>query len=306
VLVRVRAASLHPDVWHVMRGLPYVLRLGAGLRRPRRRVPGTDLAGHVERVGAKVTRFRPGDEVFGESIKGYQWRNGGAFAEYAAAPEEALASKPANLTFEQAAAIPTSGLIAYNGLREHGPIRPGERVLVNGAGGGVGLFAVQLAKAAGAHVTGVDRSGKLDAIRSAGADEALDGTRTDFTRDGRRYDLILDVPGNHPFSRCRSALTERGTYVLIGHDHYGAIGHRWLGSLPRFARLAVMSPFTSALPRPTFSMPSKRDGLAALRDLSEAGKLTPVIDRTYPLTEVREAIDRLQRGNVRGKVVICP
>lgn len=304
VLVRVRAASVHPDVWHVVSGRPYALRLmGSGLRRPKNRVPGTDVAGRVESVGRSVTRFRTGDEVFGETVRGMQWRNGGAFAEYASVPAGALAHKPVNVTFEQAAAVPTSGLITLLNLPE-GRLQPGQRVLVNGAGGGVGAFAVQIAKARGAEVTGVDSTQKLDLIRSLGADHVIDYTRTDFTRTAERYDLIFDIPGNHPFSACRRALTPDGTYVLIGHDRFGAAGGRWVGSLPRFFRLLVLSPFVRQLPNLSFATPSKKDSMAVLKELLEAGKLTPVIDRNYPLGEVPAAIRYLAGGTARGKVVI--
>jgi NADPH:quinone reductase-like Zn-dependent oxidoreductase len=206
VLVRVHAASVHPDVWHLVRGLPYVLRImGAGLLKPKNPVPGTDMAGHVESVGKDVTRFRPGDEVFGESVRGHQWHNGGAYAEYVSVAEDQLALKPADITFEQAAAIPTSGLIALQGLRHQGQLQPGQKVLINGAGGGVGAIAVQLAKAYGAEVTGVDSTGKLDLLRSLGADQVIDYTQEDFTQGGERYDLIVDIPGNHSFSECRRA-----------------------------------------------------------------------------------------------------
>lgn len=305
VLVRVRAASVHPDVWHVLWGRPYILRImGAGLVKPRNNVPGTDLAGRVESVGENVTRFRPGDEVFGESIKGYQWHNGGTFAEYVSASEDALALKPANVTFEQAAAVPTSGLIALANVRGQGRVRPGENVLVNGAGGGVGVFAVQLAKAYGAQVTGVDSGTKLDMLRSIGADRVIDYTREDFTRGSERYDLIVDIPGNHPFSDCRRVLTRQGRYVLIGHDQFGDVGRRWFGSLPRFARLMAMTPFVSQLPKLSFSMPPKKDSLDVLKEFLESGKLTPVVDRTYPLREVPEAIHYLESGQAQGKVVI--
>jgi NADPH:quinone reductase-like Zn-dependent oxidoreductase len=304
VLVRVRAASLHPDVWHVVRGRPYVLRLmGAGLRRPRNPVPGTDLAGTVQAVGQGVTRFKPGDEVFGECFTGYQWRNGGAFAEYAAVPADTLAPKPARLTFEQAAAVPTSGLLALSGLRDQGRIRTGDRVLVNGAAGGVGTFAVQLAKAFGAHVTAVDVTAKLDLLAAIGADRVLDGTRHDFTRAAERYDVVLDVPGHHPFSAVRQALTADGRYVLIGHDGYGAAG-AWLGSVPRFVALMARTPFARQLPPLDFKPPDKRGGMALLAGLIETGELTPVIDRTFPLAEVPAAIRHLEAGGARGKVVI--
>jgi NADPH:quinone reductase-like Zn-dependent oxidoreductase len=305
VLVRVHAASVHPDVWHVLRGLPYVLRImGAGLSKPKNSVPGTDVAGRVESVGKDVTRFRPGDEVFGESVRGHQWHNGGAYAEYTSVPEDQLALKPANISFEQAAAVPTSGLIALQGLHEYGQIQPGQKVLINGAAGGVGAIAVQLAKAYGADVTGVDSARKLDLVRSLGADQVIDYTQEDFTQSGKRYHLIVDIPGNHSFSECRRALTPKGTYVLIGHDHFGKQGDRFLGGLPRGLKQIAMSPFVSQLPDLSFSTPSKRDSMAVLKEFLEAGKLTPVIDRTYPLSEVPEAIRYLEEGQARGKVVI--
>lgn len=304
VLVRVHAASVHPDVWHVVRGLPYVLRImGAGLLKPKNSVPGTDVAGHIESVGKNVTQFQPGDEVFGESVRGHQWHNGGAFAEYVSVPEDALALKPANLTFEQAAAVPTSAFIALQGLRDQGRVQPGQKVLINGAGGGVGTFAVQLAKAYGAEVTGVDSTGKLDMVRSIGADQVIDYTQENFTRIGERYDLIVDVPGNHSFSGCRHALTPKGTYVFIGHDRFGDSGGRWIGSLGRFFKLLVLSLFVSQRVGPPTSMGTK-DPLVVLKEFIEAGKITPVIDRTYPLSGVPEAIHYLEEGHVQGKVVI--
>jgi len=305
VLVRVHAASIHPDVWHVVRGLPYVLRLmGAGLLRPKNSVPGTDVAGHVESVGKNVTQFQQGDEVFGETIKGHQWTNGGAYAEYVSVPEDSLALKPANITFDQAAAVPTSGLIALQNLPNEGRLHPGQRVLVNGAGGGVGTIAVQLAKAYGANVTGVEDTTKLEMVRSIGADHLIDYTQEDFTESGERYDLIFDIPGNHPFSACRRVLTPNGNYVLIGHDLFGQGAGRWFGSIPRVLKLVALSPFVSQLPTPNFSMPDKKNQMAVLKDLLEAGKITPIIDRTYPLAEVPEAIGYLEEGHARGKVII--
>jgi NADPH:quinone reductase-like Zn-dependent oxidoreductase len=305
VLVRVHAASVHPDVWHLVRGLPYVLRImGAGLLKPKNSVPGTDVAGHVESVGKNVTRFQPGDEVFGECVRGHQWHNGGAYAEHVSVLEDQLAPKPANITFEQAAAVPTSGLIALQGLRHQGQVQPGQKVLINGAGGGVGTIAVQLAKAYGAEVTGVDSTEKLDLLRSLGAEHVIDYTQEDFTQGGERYDLIVDIPGNHSFSECRRALSPKGTYVLIGHDHFGKLGHRFLGSLPRVLKLVALSPFVSQLPELSFSMPTKNDSMAVLKELLEAGKITPVIDRTYPLREVVEAIRYLEEGHTQGKVLI--
>jgi NADPH:quinone reductase-like Zn-dependent oxidoreductase len=304
VLVRVRAASVHPDVWHVVSGRPALLRLmGSGLRRPKQRVPGTDLAGIVESVGDGVTRFRPGDEVFGETIRGYQWRNGGTFAEYATAPQEGLARKPAGVTFEQAAAVPTSGLIALLNLQQ-GRLAAGQNVLVNGAAGGVGAIALQIAKARGATVTGVDSTAKLELVRSLGADRVIDYTREDFTRGQERYDLVFDVPGGHRLADCRRVLTPDGMYVLIGHDHYGRVGRKWLGSLPYFVGLMARSLLVKQLPKPTFSMPGKQEQLAVLTELLETGRLTPVIGATYPLDEVPEAMRRLAAGDTLGKIII--
>ena len=304
VLVRVRAASVHADVWHAMKGVPYVLRvMGSGLRAPKHRVPGTDLAGLVESVGTNVTRFRPGDEVFGQSLLANLWRNGGTLAEYAAVPQAMLERKPARLTFEQAAAVPTSGSLAVQHVRDEGRTQSGHTVLVNGAGGAVGTFAVQLAKAYGANVTGVDAPEKLDVLRSIGADQVLDYTQDDFTRRDERYDFILDIVGNHPWSECRRALTPDGTYVLSGFDQYGRSGHRWFGSLGRFAKLIVISPFVSHL-HPFRGTKDPGDRLVVLKELIEAGKLTPVIDTTFPLSETPEAIRYLESGRARGKVVI--
>jgi NADPH:quinone reductase-like Zn-dependent oxidoreductase len=305
VLVQVHAASVHPDVWHVVRGLPYVLRLmGAGLLKPKNRVPGTDAAGHVESVGKNVTRFQPGDEVFGETLKGYQWTNGGTYAEYMSVAQDALAQKPANITFEQAAAVPTSGLIALQNLPNEGRLQPGQSVLVNGAGGGVGALAVQIAKAYGAEVTGVDNTQKLEMVRSLGADRVIDYTQEDFTQGDERYDLIFDIPGNHPFSACRRVLTPDGKYVLIGHDRFGQGVGRWFGSVPRLLKLVALSPFVSQIPTPNFSTLDRKNQMVILKELLEAGKITPVIDRTYPLSKVPEAIRYLEEGHVQGKVVI--
>ena len=304
MLVRVRAASVHADVWHVMRGVPYVLRImGAGLRAPKDLIPGTDLAGVVESVGRNVTRFSPGDEVFGQSLVANLWRHGGAFAEYAAVSEARFERKPAGLTFEQAAAVPTSGSLGVQAVRDEGRVQAGQKVLINGAGGAVGTFAVQIAKAYGANVTGVDADGKLDTIRSIGADRAIDYMQEDFTRSGERYDVILDIAGNHTWPEIRRALAPDGTYVLIGHDQYGASGHRWFGSLGRFAKLMVMAPFVKQL-HPFRAVKDPGDRLVVLKELIEAGKVMPVIDRTFPLSEVPEAIRYLESGQVRGKLVV--
>jgi NADPH:quinone reductase-like Zn-dependent oxidoreductase len=304
VLVRVRTASVHADVWHAMQGVPYVLRImGSGVRAPKHRVPGTDMAGVVESVGVNVTRFRPGDEVFGQTLLANLWRNGGALAEYAAVPEAMLELKPARLTFEQAAAVPTSGSLAVQHVRDEGRVQPGQKGLINGAGGAVGTFAVQLAKAYGADVPGVDATGKLEMLRSIGADQVIDYTQEDFTRRDERYDFILDIVGNHPWSECRRALTPDGTYVLSGFDQYGRSGHRWFGSLGRFAKLIVISPFVRHL-HPFRGTKDPGDRLVVLKEFIEARKLTPVIDRTYPLSESAEAIRYLETGRARGKVVI--
>lgn len=305
VLVRVQAASVHPDVWHAVTGIPYVLRLmGSGLRRPKVRVPGLDMAGTVEATGGGVDRFQPGDAVFGESIAGHQWHNGGTYAEYVAAPADILAAKPSNVSFEEAAAVPTSGLIALSAVGEAGRIEPGQSVLVNGAAGGVGSTVVQLATSAGAAVTGVDAGEKLDMVRDVGAERVIDYEETDFTRAGERYDLIVDIPGNHSFRACRRALDAGGTYVLVGHDNYGAGGGRLAGSIPRFLKLFVLSRFVDQLPAWSFSQPPKGESMARLAALLEVGDLTPVVDRTHPLEEAPEALEYLASGRVRGKVVV--
>lgn len=304
VLVRVRAASVHPDVWHVVTGLPYVLRLmGAGLRTPRIQVPGTDLAGQVEAVGKGVTRFRPGDAVFGECVRGHQWNNGGAYAEYVSVPERALALKPANVTFEQAATVPTAGLVALLNLCALGRLRAGQKVLINGAAGCVGTIAVQVSKAHGAEVTGVDCAAKLDLLRALGADRVIDYAREDFTRGSERYDLILDIPGNHSLSECRRALAPGGIWVLVAHDQYGKSGHRWLGPVGRALGLMALSPFVGQLPRMRDGM-GKPPPLAVLKELMEAGKLTPVIDRVFPLAETSRALRYLAEGQPLGRVVV--
>lgn len=304
VLVQVRAASVHPDVWHVVAGQPAVLRLmGSGVRRPRVRVPGTDVAGVVESVGRGVTRFQPGDEVFGETIRGVQWRNGGAFAEYATAPEDGLAIKPSTISFEEAAAVPTIGLIALNNLPQH-RVPAGHRVLINGAAGGVGAMAVQLAKAYGAEVTAVDSPHKLDLLRALGADRTIDYTTEDFTRSSERWDLIFDVPGNHPFAEIRRVLAPRGGYVLIGHDAFGATGHHWLGSIPRMLGLVARSAVVPELRGGSFAAPDKRLLMATLTQLLTTGQVRVVIDRTFPLAEAGAALHHLVSGRAVGRVVL--
>jgi NADPH:quinone reductase-like Zn-dependent oxidoreductase len=304
VLVRVEAASVHPDVWHVVTGRPFVLRLmGSGVRRPRPRTPGTDVAGVVVEVGPAVTRLRPGDEVFGDTVRGFSWRHGGAFAEYVAVPESGLAPKPAEVTFAEAATVPTTGYITLLNLPMD-RLAAGRRILVNGAAGGVGMLVVQLATARGAQVTGVDHTTKLELVRSLGATTVVDYTREDCTRGPARYDLVVDIPGNHPYPAWRRVLATDGLYVLIGHDQYGHEGRRWLGSLPRFARLAARSPFDPRLRRGGGSPPTKQEAMATLRSLLESGQLRPVIDRSYPLDRAGEAIGYLAGGQARGRVVL--
>jgi NADPH:quinone reductase-like Zn-dependent oxidoreductase len=307
VLVRVRAASVHPDVWHVVTGRPYVLRLmGSGVRKPKYLIPGTDLAGRVESVGRRVTRFRVGDEVFGESHRGFLWRNGGTFAEFVAVPEEILELKPSGVTFEQAATLPTAGIIAVHNLRYGEWLRPGQEVLINGAGGGVGSIAVQLAKRAGARVTGVDAPHKLELLRSLGADHVVDYTREDFTRSGRRYDLVLDVASNLTLPARRRVIAPGGVYVLIGHDHFGAARGRLLGTLPQAFGQMALSPFIAHLPTPNFAPPDKQRAMRILGELLEKGKLTPVIDRAFPLGEAALALRHLETGDAIGRIVVSP
>ena len=301
VLVRVRATSVHADVWHAVRGVPYVLRLGR--RKPKEPIPGTDLAGVVEAVGRNAIRFRPGDEVVGQPLGANLWRNGATFAELAAVPEARLEPKPTNLTFEQAAAVLTSGPIAVQAIRDEGRVRAGQRVLINGAGGAVGTIAVQLAKVYGAEVTAVDRGPKLDALRSIGADHVIDPAREDFTRMGDRYDVVVDIPGNHRWSELQRALAPEGTYVLIGHDAYGSEGRRWIGSLGRFGKLALRAPFDGRL-HPFRGAKDPGDRLKVLLALIEGGKITPVIDSTFPLDHVVKAIRHLETGQAFGKIVI--
>jgi NADPH:quinone reductase-like Zn-dependent oxidoreductase len=292
VLLRVHAAGVDQGAWHLVTGLPYPVRLaGYGLRRPKARVPGREVAGRVEAVGANVTRFKPGDEVFGVCD--------GAFAEYALAREKGLAPKPANVTFEQAAVVPVSACAALLGLRDRGEIAQGQRVLVIGASGGVGTFAVQLAKHFGAHVTGVCSTSKVDLVRSLGADEVVDYTREDFADGSHRYDLILDTGGNSPLKKLRRALTPRGTLVIVGSE----TGGRWLGGADRQLRAMLLSPFVGQRLRPLLSSERAED-LELLRELIEAGKITPAVDRAYPLAEIPEAIRYLRDRQARGKVVV--
>jgi len=292
VLVRVRAASVDRGTWHIMSGLPYPIRLaGFGLRRPKYANPGRNLAGTVEAVGADVTDFAPGDDVFGMST--------GTFAEYAAARAGKLARKPASLSFDQAAAVPVSGCTALQAVRNHGRVQPGEKVLIIGASGGVGSFAVQVAKAFGAEVTGVCSTAKVDMVRALGADSVIDYTREDFAAGGPRYDVILDIGGNARLSRLRRALTPRGRLIIVGGETDG----RLLGGSSRQLRAQLLSPFIRQK-LSTFVASEKAADLIALRDLIDAGKLTPAIERTYPLAEAPAAIRHLLDGRARGKLVI--
>jgi NADPH:quinone reductase-like Zn-dependent oxidoreductase len=292
VLLRVRAAGVDQGVWHVMAGLPYPIRLaGYGLRAPKNPVLGADVAGVVEAVGSGVTRFQPGDEVFGIAK--------GSYAEYARASEDRLAPKPANLTFGQAAVVAISGLTALQGLRDHAKVRPDQKVLIVGASGGVGTYAVQVAKVFGAHVTGVCSTTKVDLVRSLGADHVIDYTREDFADGAQLYEVILDVGGNASLSRLRRALTSKGTLVIAGGETDG----RWLGGTDRQLRALVLSRFVGQK-LGTFVSRENHGDLIVLKELIEAEKVTPVVDCAYPLSDVPDAIRYLREGRARGKVVI--
>ena len=294
VLVRVRAISVNPLDWHYMRGEPYIMRLGTGLRRPKETQLGVDFAGTVEAVGASITRFKPGDEVFGGRH--------GAFSQYVTVQEDrAVVLKPANLTFEQAASIPIAAITALQGLRDKGKLQPGQKVLVNGASGGVGTYAVQIAKWLGAHVTGVCSTRNIDMVRSLGADEVIDYTKDDFTRGERRYDIILDNVGNRGLLECRRVLAPRGIYVLIGGGKSGEQG--LLGPLWGPVKTFLLSPFVSQ-EMGLFMADLNQDDLAILGDLMQSGKVTPVIDKRYAFRELPEAIRYLEEGHARGKVVV--
>lgn len=291
VLLRVHAAGLDRGTWHLMTGRPYAQRPATGFRRPRNAVSGRDVAGTVVALGSAVTRFAVGDEVYGIAP--------GSFAEYAVGPQDKLARKPANLSFAQAAVVPVSGLTALRALTDVGRIRAGQRVLVSGASGGVGSYAVQLAKALGAHVTGVSSTAKLDLVRALGADHVLDYTREDFADGANRYDLILDIAGNPTVSRLRRALTPTGTAVIVGGEEGGNL----TGGMSRQLWAVVLSPLlrqrlTMVVPKETAT------DLERLTDFIEAGAVTPSIDQTYPLDRAPQAMQHLEAGNVRGKVAI--
>ena len=292
VLVHVRAASINAYDWHMMRGSPYLVRMVAGLRKPKSSAMGVDVAGQVEAVGKNVTQFRPGDEVFGS--------RSGSLAEYVRGTSQSfLVPKPSRLTFEQAAAVPLAATTALQGLRDKGQIKPGQRVLINGASGGVGTFAVQIAKALGAHVTAVCSTGNVEQARSLGADEVIDYTKDDFTQSGRRYDLILDVAASGSLSSRRRVLEPNGILVGVG----AADGGRMTSILAGLLETAVLSRFGNQK-MPFFLAKNSKDDLLVLTELIEAGKVRPIIDRTYPLNKTAEAIRYLETGHARAKVVI--
>jgi NADPH:quinone reductase-like Zn-dependent oxidoreductase len=292
VLVRVHATSVNPLDWHYMRGEPYFMRASSGWGAPNDTLLGTDFAGVVEAVGKRVTRFKPGDEVFGGGD--------GGFAQYLRIPENAtLARKPTNLTFEQAAAAPVAGITALQALRDQGQLKAGQKVLINGAGGGVGTFAVQIAKALGAEVTAVTNGGSLALLRSLGADHVIDYNQEDFTLRPERYDLILDLSGNHPMSAYRRVMTPDGTYVIAGDTSKGS----WAGPIGAFAKAFIVSKFVKQKLVPFIAKLNQAD-LASLADMLQAGKVKPVIDRQYPLEQIAMAIRYQETGHARGKVVV--
>ncbi len=295
VLIKVRAAAANPLDWHYTRGTPYLVRMDNGLRKPNDPRVGVDVAGVVEGVGKNVTQFKPGDEVFGVA--------GGAFAEYARASESKIVLKPANITFEQAAAVPVAALTALQGLRDKGKIKPGQKVLINGASGGVGTFAVQIAKSFGAEVTGVCSTRNVEMVRSLGADHVIDYKKADFTQGDERYDVILDNVGTQPLSSFKRVLNPEGSLVMIGGG--GPNEGRWIGPLGRPIKALFMSPFVSQSMTMLLAEITK-DDLLVMNELMEAGKVTPVIDRTYQLSEAAEAIRYLEEGHARGKVIILP
>jgi NADPH:quinone reductase-like Zn-dependent oxidoreductase len=290
VVVRVRAAAVNIGNWHVLRGIPYAMRPAVGLFKPKHEIPGLDLAGQVEAVGGSVKQFQPGDEVFG-------WCNG-AFAEYACAEENNLLAKPSNLTLEQAAAVGDSAFTALNAVRDQGKVQPGQRVVINGASGGVGTFAVQIAKSFGADVTGVCSTKNVEMVRSIGATRVIDYTKEDFAQADQRYDVMLDLVGNRSLSDCMRTLSRQGTYVLVGVSDMD----RWFG-LARQIKALSLSPFVRQRVR-VFIVRHNRADLAVLKELVEAGKVTPVIDRRYPLRDVPEALRYQGEGHSRGKIVI--
>jgi NADPH:quinone reductase-like Zn-dependent oxidoreductase len=295
ILVKVRAASVNPLDWHFIEGTPKIMRaMGVGLRKPKDTRLGVDFAGTVEAVGKDVTQFKPGDEVFGG--------RDGAFAEYVCPrANRAVALKPANITFEQAASVPIAAITALQGLRDKGHVQPGQTVLINGASGGVGTFAVQIAKSFGADVTGVCSTRNVDMVRSLGADHVIDYTKEDFTKGDQRYDVVLDNVGTQPLSGFRRVLTPKGIYVMIGGG--GPNDSQWIGPFGRVINTVVLSPFMSQKMGMMMADLNHND-LTILADMMQSGKVKPVIDRTYKLSEVPDAIRYLEQGHARGKVVI--
>ena len=295
VLLRVHAASVNPADWHILRGAPYIARMQFGLGKPKDRVLGCDVAGHIEAVGKDVTMLQPGEEVFGSPFM----HGLGAFAEWVCISEDLLAPKPAALSFEQVAAVPLAALTALQGLRDQGRIEPGHKVLIIGASGGVGTFAVQIAKSFDAEVSGVCSTRNMEMVRSLGAEHVIDYTKEDFTHSGQTYDLIFQLAGTLSPSECRSALTSNGTLLISSGESEG----RWIGPVDRVIKALVLSPFVSQK-MASFTVKPIKEDLQLLKRFIEDGKLTPVIDRTYPLAQVPEAIRYLEEGHARGKVVI--
>jgi NADPH:quinone reductase-like Zn-dependent oxidoreductase len=292
ILVKVHAASVNPLDWHYMQGKPYVMRAAAGVGKPDSILMGADFAGTVESVGKNVTRFKPGDEVFGD--------RDGAFGEYVSVADKgAMALKPGNMSMEQAAAVPIAGMTALQALRDKGNVQAGQKVLINGASGGVGTFAVQIAKSYGAEVTGVCSTRNVELVKSLGADHVVDYTKEDFTRGSARYDLIIDNVGNHTLSEYRHVLTPNGALVMVG----GPSENPWIGPLGTSVNAYFLAPFVSQ--KLIFMLAqANKDDLDVLRDLMQAGKVTPVIDRRYPLAETAQAISYLEQGHAKGKVII--
>ena len=295
MLVKVRAVSVNPYDWHFIEGTPYIMRgLGVGLRKPKDTRLGVDYAGTVEAVGKNVTQFKPGDEVFGG--------RGGAFAEYICVrPDRGIARKPANISPEQAASVNIAAVTALQGLRDKGKVQPGQKVLINGASGGVGTFAVQIAKSMGATVTGVCSGRNVELVKSLGADRVIDYTKEDFAKGAERYDVILDNVPNHSLSECRAVLTPEGRYVMIGGG--GVNDNPWIGPFARVIHMVLLKPFVKQ-PMTMMMADSNATDLTFLAGLMEAGTVKPVIDRTYKLSELREAIAYLEKGHARGKVVL--
>ncbi len=292
LLVRVRASSVNPQDWYFVTGTPYLARLSFGLRQPKQHIPGTDMAGVVEKVGSNVTQFQPGEAVFG--------MRSGAFAEYVSVRPDQIVAKPASVTFEQAAAVPVAALTALQGLRDKGRIDAGQQVLINGASGGVGTFAIQIAKSFGAEVTGVCSTRNVETIRSLGADHVIDYTREDFVQSGQKYDLILDIAGNRSVADRRRAMTPNGTLVLVG----GPKASKWLGPLSGFVKVTIGSR-RGRQTMVTMLAKNSRDDLATMAELLESGRVKPVIERTYPLAEVAAALSYLGEGHAKGKIVVA-